>query len=243
MVSIVIPVQKIKKDLNPRYFYKKIFGIVETVSSLQKHIDVPYELIFVINDPGNEELISYVKSLSPAPKFVICSVNVGVSRAWNLGAHMAEGEYLCFCNDDVEFSAGSFSRCLKVFETHENVGEVGPQGTRWFRDTPGEYVGKTRIEETDAVSGYFFILPAGVYHQTGGFDNFYTPAGCEEIDMSFQIRKLGYKCLVVPDTGIVHHGSHGISSKKVLVKYFDKEITTADLDKKNKQYFVNKWYE
>jgi GT2 family glycosyltransferase len=243
MLSIIIPVQKIKKDLNPRYFYKKIFGIVETINSLKKQIDVDYELIFVINDPLNEELINYIKTLFPLPKFLICSVNVGVSRAWNLGAHMAEGEYLCFCNDDVEFSSKSFSACLNVFNKYERVGEVGPAGTKWNRDKPGEYVGTKYIEETDAVSGFFFIIPTKVYHETGGFDNFYTPAGCEEIDMSFKIRSMGYKCLVVPDTGIVHHGSHGISSKNTVVKYFDKEIDTLELDKKNKKHFLSKWYE
>ncbi|HEV7332027.1 MAG TPA: glycosyltransferase [Flavisolibacter sp.] len=244
MLSIIIPVNQLIKKINPRYFYKKRFCLDETINSIVSNINVPYEIILVVNDYSNKELVEYAVTHQYIKKYCINSVNVGVARSWNLGAHLAEGDYLCFCNDDVEFTKpATFSQLLTIFSNHNNVGEIGPEGGRWHRAISGERTGLTTIEEADEISGYFFIIPTSIYHRTGGFDNYYTPAGCEEIDMSFKIRSLGYKCLVVPDTGIVHHGSHGISSKKVVVRYFDKEIDTITLDKRNKEYFINKWYE
>lgn len=242
MLSIIIPVQKIKKTINPRYFYKKVFGIKETIDSIRKTIDVEFELIIIINDSENVELIEYIKNETIVSKYAVISKNIGVSRSWNIGAHLAEGKYLCFCNDDVEFQYSSFKNLLSTFSHHDKVGQIGPQGTKWLRDKPGEYLVSNQIMEADAIAGYFFIVPTTVFHEVGGFDNFYTPAGCEEIDMSFAIRNKGYKCLIVPNTGIIHHGNHGISSRNAIIKYFDKEINTLELDKRNKAYFVKKWY-
>lgn len=243
MLSIIIPANTLSKKINPRYFYKKRFSLDDTINSITNNIDVPYELILVINDYSNKELVDYVTNHKLINKYCINSANAGVARSWNMGAHLAEGDHLCFCNDDVEFSMPSaFSTLLRILNERPDIGEIGPEGGRWYRDQSGQRVGLTQMEEADEISGYFFIIPTKVFQESGGFDNFYTPAGCEEIDMSFKIRSIGYKCMVLPDTGIIHHGSHGISAKKVDVRYFDKQINTHDLDRRNKAYFVKKWY-
>lgn len=244
MLSIIIPANNLVKSINPRYFYKKRFSLDDTINSIAAHITIPYEIILVVNDIHNPELVNYAGSNELITKFCINSSNAGVARSWNIGAQLAEGDFLCFCNDDVEFTKkGVFDQLLNIFQQYPNTGEVGPSGGRWHLDQSGERTGLKFIEEADEISGYFFIIPTGVFHETGGFDNNFTPAGCEEIDMSFKIRKLGYKCLVIPDTGIIHHGEHGISAKRTMVKYFDKETDTQALDKKNKAYFVKKWYD
>jgi GT2 family glycosyltransferase len=244
MLSIIIPANNLVKKVNPKYFYKKRFSLDDTIQSIKKNIDVEHEIILVINDYSNKELVDYAVNNRSITKFCINSSNAGVARSWNIGAHLAEGDYLCFCNDDVEFSMpGAFSTLINVLKKDPKIGQTGPQGGKWHLDQSGERTGIEKIDEADEISGYFFIIPAKVYHEAGGFDNSYTPAGVEEIDMSFKIRDLGYKCIVVPQTGIIHHGTHGISAKRSIVKYFDKEIDTYDLDKRNKQYFIKKWYQ
>ena len=243
MLSIIIPANNLVKNINPRYFYKKRFCLDDTIKSIIENIDIDYEIIIVINDHSKKDLVDYVVGNRQINKYCINSHNAGVARSWNMGAHLAEGEFLCFCNDDVEFSRPSaFSKLVDVLKNDPEIGEIGPEGGKWFRDKSGERSGILQMEEADEISGYFFIIPTKVFVQSGGFDNNYTPAGCEEIDMSFRIRSLGYKCMVVPGTGIIHHGSHGISSKNTIVKYFDKQTGTHELDKKNKSYFIKKWY-
>jgi GT2 family glycosyltransferase len=242
LLSIIIPVQKIKKEKNRKYFYKPVFGIKDKIQSIGINANIDYELIVVINDYDNKQLIEYISCNKLVKKFVVNSMNPGVSRAWNIGANMAEGNLLCFCNDDVEFSSESFRKCIEVFTLYDRVGQIGPAGGMWNLDRSGKRVGLTCIEDADEISGFFFILKREVYDMAGGFDITYTPAGCEEIDMSFKIRKLGYRCLVVPHTGIIHHGHHGVSAKSTVIKYFENQINSKELDKINKLYFLNKWH-
>jgi len=242
MLSIIIPVQKLKKTVNPRFFYKKMFGLKDTIDSIKEHIDVEFELIIVVNGQAEEDLINYLKAEKAISRTAYLTENIGVSRAWNVGAQMAMGEYLCFCNDDVEFKPESFSKLLKTFSDFDHIGEVGPEGGEWHLDKSGARKGLTEIEQADEISGYFFIIPTHVFYQTTGFDIFYSPAGCEEIDMSFQLRSMGYQCMVVPGTGILHHGSHGISSRNTDIFFLGQTINTRDLDIRNKEHFVKKWY-
>ncbi|WP_290795053.1 glycosyltransferase family 2 protein [Flavihumibacter sp. UBA7668] len=243
MLSIIIPANNLIKSINPRFFYKKRFCLDDTIQSIVQSISIPYELIIVVNDCNNNELVDYVKTSPYVTKYSINSSNAGVARSWNIGAHLAEGKHLCFCNDDVEFTNNIvFEQLVQLLNADDKIGEIGPAGGKWHLDKSGDRTGLTKIEEADEISGFFFIIPAVIYHETGGFDNYYTPAGCEEIDMSFKIRSLGYKCIVVPNTGIIHHGNHGISSKRSIVKYFNQEVDTHELDKRNKAYFINKWY-
>jgi GT2 family glycosyltransferase len=242
MVSIIIPAYRLVKKINPRYFYKKRFMLQDTISSIIKNVKCEYELIVVVNGTDDNRLVDHIKIDKHIHKYALLSSNVGVPRAWNVGAHLAEGECLCFCNDDVDVGLGSMEKLVEVLNSSDTLGEVGPAGGKWGKTGSGKRVGLDKIEEADEISGYFFIIKKNVYEEVGGFDNAYTPAGCEEIDMSFKIRKLGYRCLVVPNTGIIHHGYHGVSAKSTVIKYFEKQIDPKELDKINKLYFVNKWY-
>lgn len=241
MISIIIPVQKLKKSINPRFFYKKVFGFEETLNSIISNLKLDFEIIVIIND-GESALLEFVQANPFITRYCIISDNVGVSRAWNIGAQMAVGDLLCFCNDDVEFASNSFEDLITVLQMDNKIGQIGPEGGRWHLNLSGQRLGLKKVEVVDEVSGFFFIIPRNIYIKAGGFDVNYTPAGCEEIDMSFKIRSMGYKCVVVPNTGIVHHGFHGVSSKKTDIKYLSTQISSVDLDKRNKDYFVDKWY-
>ncbi|WP_439506872.1 glycosyltransferase family 2 protein [Sediminibacterium sp.] len=241
-VSIIIPVQSLKKQKSTRFFYKSIFGIVETINSITVNPpNIDFEIVVVINGRNDTELIKFISENKSVTRYAILTENVGVARAWNIGAQMATGQFLCFCNDDVEFEKNSFDKLLNILINDEMAGQVGPEGGMWEGITSGKRVGLSHIEEADEISGFFFILTKAIFIKSGGFDIEYTPAGCEEIDMSFKIRQLGYKCLVVPNTGIKHHGHHGISLKNTNISYLGMNINTLDLDKRNKEYFLSKW--
>lgn len=242
-ISIIIPVQSLKKPKSTRFFYKSIFGIVETLNSIKNNPPkIDFEILVIINGNNDTELIEYISENKLVTRYAILTDNVGVSRAWNIGSQMATGDFLCFCNDDVEFKSDSFEKLLDILIDDKTAGQIGPEGGMWEGVTSGKRVGLSQIEEADEISGYFFIIPNFVYSKTGGFDIEYSPAGCEEIDMSFKIRQLGYKCLVVPNTGIKHHGHHGISLKNTNISFLGMNINTLDLDKRNKKYFLSKWY-
>jgi GT2 family glycosyltransferase len=85
------------------------------------------------------------------------------------------------------------------------------------------------------------MLRTEAFRQAGGFDPAYSPAGFEEIDMSFTLRKYDWRCLVVPGLDVKHHHHHGVSNFRSRVAYLGKEIDTEELHLRNKAYFKSKW--
>jgi GT2 family glycosyltransferase len=158
-----------------------------------------------------------------------------------MGAMLAEGEYLCYSNDDVEVGPGAVETLVQVLKENDDVGEVGPKGGRWEADGSGERLGLKKIEEVDEVSGFFFVLKRKVFDEVGGFDVAYTPALFEEIDMSFRVRSLGYRCFVVPHLNIRHHPRYGISDNDEPISFLNRTISKRELQERNKKIFAEKW--
>lgn len=158
-----------------------------------------------------------------------------------MGADLALGEYLCFVNDDVEIGPGAVEAMRDALEADETVGEVGPAGGKWFRQESGRRVGLERVEEADEISGWLFMVKRRVFEEVGGLDNAYTPALCEEIDLSFAIRNAGYRCLVLPGLNAWHHHISGASSSRRPICALDMECGREELTRRNRTYFEAKW--
>lgn len=241
-ISIIIPSLYYKRPVNKRYIYKKRYTLSDVLKDLQANVSLPVEVISICNNNKDKDLIDLVSKHRRVDKFIINSHNPGVSRSWNMGAMMAEGEALCFLNDDVHIGKGALEELYQVLFSEEKIGLVGPAGTLYDKATPGLYVGQDNQEEADAIVGYLFIIKKNLFHQIGGFDIEYSPASFEEIDIGKSIQKNNHKCVVIPRLDVKHHHCHGVSTKKQVIKYLNKEISTEDLFHKNKRYFLDKWY-
>ena len=97
MISIIIPSMQLTRDKNILRFFAPRFSIEDTIRSVVENVrGVRYEVIVVCNGLQDPDLVTFVKERAHITKYCLNSVNVGVSRAWNMGADMAEGETLCF---------------------------------------------------------------------------------------------------------------------------------------------------
>lgn len=243
-ISVIIPVMQLKKAKNSRYFYKSVWGIRETVDSIiPALVDFNYEFVFVQN--GRDDLLSnyLVEVLQEQPgRLVQISENVGVSKAWNIGVSACLNDLLIISNDDVEFQVDSIKKLIDQFKSEMKIGQIGPEGGDWHFDKSGERRGLTKVECVDEISGFFFITTRRAYSTVGGFDENFSPAGVEEIDYSFALRYSGFSCVVVPYTGIRHHGFHGVSAKPQVINFLGTSTDTHSLDLRNKAYFTDKWY-
>jgi GT2 family glycosyltransferase len=245
-LSIIIPVLSYEPQRNLKYLFLKDSGVGELLSSIRRHVTVPHETILVINNREDENLLALARDESRVTKYCINSVNVGVARAWNMGAMMAEGDILCWSNDDVVVGSGAVERLIEVLESDATAGEVGAHGGKRFMSGPRaghceRMIESDRVEEADEISGYFFLTKRHVFEEVGGFDNAMTPCFYEEIDYSFKVRAKGYKCLVVPGVDIAHRKMHGVSAKKVDVQYLGRTERTDEISRRNHEYFVRKW--
>ncbi len=214
--------------------------IKEVLEDISNNVNSSYEIIVICNST-EYELVDYIKTNKEITKFVLNSTNPGVARSWNMGAEMSQGEYLCFVSDDVRIGKNSIEQLEAALDNYSEVHEVGPRGDLYENGTSKQFVGTENSEYADVISGFLFMVRSSAYWSVGGFDTFYTPAGCEEVDFSFAIRKNGGKCLVLPNLDITHNEYHGVSAYRTNITFFNETIDTLDLHSRNTSYFRKKW--
>ena len=78
------------------------------------------------------------------------------------------------------------------------------------------YLDENEIHEVDVLSGAFMLLRKSVIDKIGLLDETFFMYG-EDIDLSYRIRKAGYKNFYFPKTRIIHY--KGESTKKSSVNY------------------------
>jgi GT2 family glycosyltransferase len=112
MVSIIIPT-KDKVELLKR--------CVESIEA--KTLYKNYEIIILNNDSTDPDTISYLKNI---PHRVECfNEPFNFSKINNLGARLAEGEYLLFLNNDTEIIDGNWLESMLEHSQRPEVGVVG----------------------------------------------------------------------------------------------------------------------
>lgn len=110
MLSIIIP------------YYNLGAFIKETILSIQKCSYKNYEII-IINDGSNDELsINVLNTLREEANIkVVDQENLGLSVARNVGAKIAQGEYITFLDADDLIQPHYYSRCINVLEAKADV--------------------------------------------------------------------------------------------------------------------------
>jgi len=239
-ISFIVPVLHLRRPLNKKRFFMPKSTFREFLLDLQDNVHLDYEIIVICNST-DPDLIAFISSHKSISKYVLNSVNPGVARSWNIGAEMAEGEYLCYASDDVRIGPSSIETLSGVLDAEGDVAEVGPRGDLYLNGRPERYVGLETPEYSDVISGFLFLVRTSAYFQVGGFDIAYSPAGCEEVDFSFSLRKYGWKCKVIPNLEITHNEYHGVSAHRTEIQYLNSKIDTLELHERNTKYFLNKW--
>ncbi|MEK7177247.1 MAG: glycosyltransferase family 2 protein [Patescibacteria group bacterium] len=103
------------------------------------------------------------------------------------------------------------------------------------------------IHEIDVPTGAFLFTKREILDKFGGFDNDYFAYG-EDIEMAFQIKKLGYKIIYYPLWKILHlKSASGLKKKDVNIRkktndyfYDSMKIFYGKHEAKNNNWFINK---
>ncbi|MBU1033799.1 glycosyltransferase [Patescibacteria group bacterium] len=103
--------------------------------------------------------------------------------------------------------------CLE-HETHLN--EIGGRNKLWFERGMFLHSRYKNLSagETAWASGGSAMFRKSIFERIGGFDKLYYPAYWEDIDLSFQARRLGYSVLFEPKAQVDHN--HETTNKSVF---------------------------
>ena len=177
---------------------------------------LPFELC-VVDNASTDETAAYFAGRDGRDqlRYHRNEANAGLIRALNQGARLATGDMVCFLHNDTEARDPRWLERLRTALTGD-VGLAGLYGARRVR-RDGRYVGRTIVHALDggrlpasvvevaAVDGVCLALPRAILESVGGFDEAYGFFHGYDRDVSFAVRAMGRRCVVV-DAPFVHRG-------------------------------------
>jgi len=179
-------------------------------------------------------------------RYALLSNNAGVARAWNIGWQLSLAKVVCFLNEDVVAEPGSLAPLLRALDDHADLAAVGPQGALWdsadmthsgFVEPSAEHP----VVACDAVSGFAFAVRREALREAGGFDERFSPAGGEEIDLGFSLRSAGWSVAAVHCDGLAHNWGISASSRRAYVEWLGGRESLIDIDARNRALLRAKW--
>lgn len=207
--------------------------------------------VVVVDNLSSDDGGEFVKQHFPGVSVVKNSVN-GCASGRNLGVQNSTGEILAFFDSDQWFTSGfCFEEALTILREHGEVGAVswaagwldikkellmGPIVDYFPNRGITEDVRRRKGFRTDIDylgSGGLFV-PRSVFNAIGGFDTHYDPTTFEDTDISFAIKKLGFKLAYRDLTGIRHQAHTTTKASSRSPEYLE-------IFQRNSIYFRNKW--
>lgn len=227
-VSIVIPVYN-----QFEYTYRCIESIVKNSG------DVRYEII-VANDCSTD-LTTEIDKIIPGVKCETTPENLRFLRNCNNAAKAAVGKYILFLNNDTQVMKDWLSPLVSLIESADDIGMVGSKliypdgrlqeagGILWRDGSAWNYGNGQNpalpefnyVKQVDYISGAAIMLSRALWEELGGFDEYFSPAYCEDSDLAFTVRKKGYRVMYQPKSVVVHFEgvSNGTSTSSGVKKY------------------------
>ncbi|MBN2679350.1 MAG: glycosyltransferase [Acidithiobacillaceae bacterium] len=219
-VSIIIPTRD-RADL-----------LKQCVTSIrEKSTYSNYEILIVDNGSTDAATLSLLQQLGQQNVRVErLDIPFNYSTLNNFAAEKAEGEYLCFLNNDTEVLTSDWLEEMVSFAMQEHVGIVGAR--LWYPDgrlqhagvitgrhgnadhihkglTRGEtgYFGRAVLHQRfSAVTGACILLRRSIFEQASGFDEAF-PVSLGDIDLCLRVQELGYANIWTPYAELLHHES------------------------------------
>lgn len=100
------------------------------VEALEKSkTDFPFEIIVVDNNSHDEESLLFLKKAHEDKRITLIRSpkNVGFGNGNNLGARIAQGEFIFFHNPDVTVNEDSLQKMVNYLERNKDIGMIGPK--------------------------------------------------------------------------------------------------------------------
>lgn len=211
LVSIVIPV------------YNQFEFTYHCVESIIKNSgDISYEIL--IGNDCSTDLTTQIEQIIPGVRCITNEKNLRFVLNCKNAAKYAKGTYLLFLNNDTQVQPNWLEPLVSLIESADDIGMVGsklvyPDGTLqeaggilWRDGSAWNYGNRQNpalpefnyVKEADYISGAAIMLSRALWEEIGGFDERFVPAYCDDSDLSFTVRKMGYRVMYQPKSVVVH---------------------------------------
>lgn len=203
--------------------------------------------VIVVDDASSDDSLQVLERQFPGVIVMHNEHNIGFAETINRGIFAATKDIVLALNNDVTVDLNIISKVLprfadpqifavtpNVFDPRDNrnqaIYRVHP-GICWFVDECLQ-----DIPDAPEIPLFFSSGGSSFYDRQkllalGGFSKFYAPFYVEDVDLSYQAWKRGWKCLLEPAASVWHPANSTIRKyhKKKKVKF---------LAARNKHYFM-----
>lgn len=221
LVTIIIPTRN-QVDL-----LRRCLTSVEALTQYEN-----YQFLIVDNLSDEPESVGYLRELSRRGIRVLKYAKpFNYSAINNFAVAQAEGELICFLNNDMEAMTGEWLEEMVSHALRPEIGAVGgklffPDGTLQhtgiilglggpaghilykFNSNTGGYYNRARLVcNYSAVTAACMVLRKSVFLEAGGLDEEHLPVSYNDVDLCLRIERLGYRNLYTPFAQFYHHES------------------------------------
>ncbi|MDB5106392.1 MAG: hypothetical protein JWP91_4081 [Fibrobacteres bacterium] len=201
------------------------------IESIRKYTRQKYELILVDNG-SKDGTEAYFRSI-PGAKVIRNPENLGVSKGWNQGMRIADGEYILILNNDIIVGPDWLENMVRLAESDPSIGLVGPRsnyiaGPQVVADVPYKaegdiqpFIRKWQEEHSLAaaefgfIKGFCHLIPRRVFAKVGFYDERFGKGNFEDDDYCLRVRYHGFRALFAHDVFIHHYGSVSFNQESV----------------------------
>lgn len=205
-----------------------------------KHVEV-----VLVDNGSTDGSVDLVRSQFPSVQVVAHATNLGFSTSYNLAVRQARGRYLVFLNNDTAVEVGwlvalidhlirnpavGITMSKQLFMGTNVIVTVGGQLKLWqgtselgYGQDEGSFDAREATEPFFA-SGAAMAISRELFDKLGGFDES-IQLYCEDLDLSWRARMLGYKIRCVTGSVVYHHisgtsGPHSPAKLRLVVNHY-----------------------
>lgn len=197
---------------------------IPCIESLQNSNYSGLSIVLVDNGSSNDS-VSRIRSAHPDLKILETGINLGFAAGNNCGIKFAlqrGAKYVWLLNNDTVVERQTLTALVNTAEADPEVGEVGsvlkyahsPNRIQaWGGGSVNLWTGITRHfhkpvaqHELDYLTAASVLIPAAVLRRVGLLDEGYFMYW-EDVDLSYRIRRAGWKLAVAPDAVLLHKES------------------------------------
>ncbi|NCN50954.1 MAG: hypothetical protein COU67_00800 [Candidatus Pacebacteria bacterium CG10_big_fil_rev_8_21_14_0_10_44_54] len=206
-ISVIIP------SYNGRTLLEK------NISTILNQLE-SYDEVIVVDDGSQDDTQAYIVERLGHPQVRVYSIasNARFARAANHGVEAANNAYIFLCNNDVRLQ----EHCLTRLRSHIGVDNLFAVGCLEYEDhIGGKKSGKNKLwfsrglyqhsaadtfesGPTAWASGGSALFDRQKWLQLGGFDEKFSPAYWEDVDLSFRAHQRGWLVLFDADAVVLH---------------------------------------
>lgn len=209
----------------------------------------PNAEVILADNASTDQSVEWVKRRYPHVNILQSNENYGFAKGYNYFLKQVTADYYVLLNSDVEVTPNWIQPVIEILESSPAIAACQPKLLSFHQKEEFEYAGASggwidalgypfsrgRIFDTLEkdhgqyndpqpvfwASGAAFFVRSSVFHELGGFDEFFF-AHQEEIDLCWRMQLKGFKIYVCPQSLVYHVGAGTLpagSPRKVFLNF------------------------